>query len=68
MSLPCPARYGDLVVISTWVEEVRSRVVAFGYEARMQETGQVLASGERSTFASITLDNRLRFLATGERC
>ena len=40
-----PARYGDVVVVSAWVEEVRTRMVAFGYEVRMQETGQVLATG-----------------------
>jgi acyl-CoA thioester hydrolase len=40
-----PARYGDLVTVLTWVEEARSRMVVFGYEAHMQETGQALASG-----------------------
>ena len=40
-----PARYGDLVIVSTWVEEVRSRMVTFGYEVRMQKTGAVLATG-----------------------
>ncbi len=41
-----PARYGDLVVVSTWVEDVRSRMVTFGYQVRMQESGQVLADGK----------------------
>jgi acyl-CoA thioester hydrolase len=41
-----PARYGDLVVVATWVEEVRSRMIIFGYEARMQETARVLAAGK----------------------
>jgi len=40
-----PARYGDLVVVSTWVKDVRSRAVTFGYQVRMQESGQVLAVG-----------------------
>ena len=40
------ARYGDMVVVSTWVEEMRSRMITFGYEARMQETGKVLATGK----------------------
>jgi acyl-CoA thioester hydrolase len=40
-----PARYGDMVIVSTWVEEVRSRMIAFGYEARLQETARVLATG-----------------------
>ncbi len=40
-----PARYGDVVVVSTWVEDVRSRKVTFAYEARMQDSGRVLATG-----------------------
>ena len=40
-----PARYGDLVAIRTWVEELRSRCLTFAYEAVMQETGQVLVTG-----------------------
>ena len=40
-----PARYGDLVTIRTWVEEIRSRSLTLAYEAVMQETEQVLATG-----------------------
>ncbi|MDH4136902.1 MAG: acyl-CoA thioesterase, partial [Anaerolineae bacterium] len=40
-----PARYGDLVTIRTWVEELRSRSLILAYEAVMQETGQVLGTG-----------------------
>jgi acyl-CoA thioester hydrolase len=40
------ARYGDMVVVSTWVADVRSRLVTFGYEARMQDSGKVLATGK----------------------
>jgi len=40
-----PARYGDLVTIRTWVEELRSRSLTLTYEAVMQETGQVLVTG-----------------------
>ena len=40
-----PARYGDLVTIRTWVEELRSRSLTLAYEAVMQETGQVLVTG-----------------------
>jgi acyl-CoA thioester hydrolase len=40
-----PARYGDLVAIGTWVEELRSRCLTFAYEVVMQETGQVLVTG-----------------------
>ena len=40
-----PARYGDLILIRTWTEELRSRSLAFTYEVVMQETGQVLVTG-----------------------
>ena len=40
-----PARYGDLVTIRTWTEELRSRSLTFTYEVVMQETGQVLVTG-----------------------
>jgi len=40
-----PARYGDMVVIATWVDEVRSRGLTFAYEARLQEDDRVLATG-----------------------
>jgi acyl-CoA thioester hydrolase len=40
-----PARYGDLVIIRTWVEELRSRSLTLAYEVVMQETGQVLVTG-----------------------
>jgi acyl-CoA thioester hydrolase len=39
------ARYGDLVTIRTWTEEMRSRSLTFAYEVVMQETGQVLVTG-----------------------
>jgi acyl-CoA thioester hydrolase len=40
-----PARYGDLVRVRTWVQELRSRGTTFAYEALMDETGQRLATG-----------------------
>lgn len=40
-----PARYGDLVTVRTWVEELRSRSLTLAYEVVMQTTGQVLATG-----------------------
>jgi len=40
-----PARYGDLVTIRTWVEELRSRGLTLAYEVVMQETGQILVTG-----------------------
>ena len=52
-----PARYGDLVVVTTWVEEVRSRMIIFGYESRMQETGRVLATG-KTVHVCVSRDGR----------
>ncbi len=52
-----PARYGDAVVVSTWVDEVRSRLIAFGYQARLKETGRVLASG-RTVHVSVDREGR----------
>ena len=40
-----PARYQDVVVVRTSLEELRSRSISFYYEVVMQETGQVLATG-----------------------
>ncbi len=40
-----PARYGDMVVIKTKLEEVRSRSVSFSYEVMLQKTGERLATG-----------------------
>jgi len=40
-----PARYGDLIIIRTWTEELRSRSLTWAYEVVMQETGQVLVTG-----------------------
>jgi acyl-CoA thioester hydrolase len=39
------ARYGDPVVVRTWVAEVRSRSITLGYEAYHAESNQRLASG-----------------------
>jgi acyl-CoA thioester hydrolase len=41
-----PARYGDLVIVSTWVQVVRRRMVEFGYQASLQESGRVLVEGK----------------------
>lgn len=39
------ARYGDPVVVRTWVKEIRSRSITLGYEAGHAESGQLLATG-----------------------
>ncbi|MFQ5886026.1 MAG: acyl-CoA thioesterase [Anaerolineae bacterium] len=40
-----PARYGDLVTVKTWLEELRSRKITFAYEVVKDGTGEVLAVG-----------------------
>jgi acyl-CoA thioester hydrolase len=40
-----PARYGDSIVVRTWLEEIRSRSITLVYEACHAEDGQRLASG-----------------------
>ena len=40
-----PARYDDVVLIRTWVKEVRSRSVTMAYEVVMKDTNQVLVTG-----------------------
>jgi len=40
-----PARYGERVVVRTWVEEVRSRMLTFGYAVHRAGDGQRLATG-----------------------
>jgi acyl-CoA thioester hydrolase len=41
-----PARYDDLVVIRTWLMNVRGSLLHFGYEILRDEDGTVLAEGE----------------------
>jgi acyl-CoA thioester hydrolase len=40
-----PARYGDLVVVQTWVKEIRSRGVTLGYQVSNAVDGRRLVSG-----------------------
>jgi acyl-CoA thioester hydrolase len=40
-----PAHYGELILVRTWVEEVRSRSVTLGYEVRNSSTQQRLVTG-----------------------
>lgn len=39
------ARYGNLVTVSTWVEQARSRTITFGYAVHLDEDGRLLATG-----------------------
>ncbi|MGD9046873.1 MAG: thioesterase family protein [Anaerolineae bacterium] len=40
-----PARYGDLVVVHTWLKEVHSRSVTLGYQVSHETTQRRLVSG-----------------------
>ncbi len=40
-----PAHYDELVIVKSWVEEIKSRKLTFGYEAMNAESGQLLATG-----------------------
>jgi acyl-CoA thioester hydrolase len=39
------AHYGERVIVRTWIEELRSRQLTFGYEIVNASTGVVLATG-----------------------
>ncbi len=41
-----PARFDEEVIIRTWVEQASTRMVWFGYEMLLAETGQKLATGQ----------------------
>jgi acyl-CoA thioester hydrolase len=40
-----PARYGELVTVSTRVDQVRSRAITLEYEVHSADSGTLLASG-----------------------
>lgn len=40
-----PARYGDLVMVKTWLKEIKSREFTLAYEVSNAETKQVLCTG-----------------------
>jgi acyl-CoA thioester hydrolase len=40
-----PARFGDLVTVRTWLEQIRSRSLILSYEVVRAQGGQRLASG-----------------------
>ena len=40
-----PARFGDEVIVKTWIEEANSRMATFAYEMRLAEGDRKLATG-----------------------
>jgi acyl-CoA thioester hydrolase len=65
-----PARYDDPIRVRTWVREVASRRVTFGYAVEHDESGQLLVTAStalvvldaRSAFARLPADVRARLL------
>ena len=51
-----PARYGDLIVVRTWVRERRSRSVTFAYEVLLSETNRQLATGQSTAYSGRSAD------------
>jgi len=41
-----PARYGDTVAVRTWIDDLRSRAVTFGYEIVHAGSRAMLATGQ----------------------
>lgn len=61
-----PARYDDLVRVETWVEEVRSRTVTFGYIiTRAEGNGAERLVSARTTLIALTRDGSTRKLPAG---
>jgi acyl-CoA thioester hydrolase len=48
MRYRAPSRYGDRVLVSCWIEEVKSRSVAFGYEVTIPQSGVLCAKARTS--------------------
>ena len=40
-----PARFGDEVIVKTWIEEANTRMATFAYEMRLAEGDRKLATG-----------------------
>jgi acyl-CoA thioester hydrolase len=41
-----PAHYGERVIVRTWIEELRSRTLKFGYEIINANSGTLLVTGQ----------------------
>lgn len=57
------ARFGDMIRVVTWVSELRSRKVSFGYEVRNMDDGRVLASGA-SQHICVDLEGKMTKIPT----
>ncbi len=55
------ARYGELVTVKAWVDEIQSRSLKIAYEVRNTETNQVLCTGF-TKHLNVDLQGRVRVL------
>ncbi len=56
-----PCRYGDRIVVRTWLDSLRSRSLSFRYEVRMADSMRALAAG-RTRHVCIDGDGQVRRL------
>ena len=56
--------YDDEVIVRTYLQHVREKVIRFGYELRRAETGELLAEGETT---HIVADSSMRPRALPEK-
>jgi acyl-CoA thioester hydrolase len=69
-----PARYDDPIRVRTWVREVASRRVTFGYAVEHDDSGQLLVTAQTalvvldasSAFARLPADVRAQLLPTDD--
>jgi acyl-CoA thioester hydrolase len=54
LRLRCPVRYDDVIEIETWVEELRSRLITFGY--RILHQSALIAEGNTTHACVRALD------------
>ena len=59
-----PVHYDDEVIVRTYLQHVREKVIRFGYELRRAETGELLAEGETT---HIVADSKMKPRALPEK-
>jgi acyl-CoA thioester hydrolase len=58
-----PAHYGERVTVRTWIEELRSRTLKFGYEIINANNGTLLVTGQSE---HVCMDRQGRLLRIPE--
>ena len=53
-----PAHYGEQITVRTWIDEVRSRTITFGYEILAAATRQVLVTA-RTQLVCVRTDGKV---------